>query len=148
MAGLALRCRRAGRVARLSLQWTAAGGVLAAGFALVVLALHVLVGAPDDLAPWLVASLALIPLAEAFATSPATVVGGETALVESIVVTGVAGLVVGVYLVVVVGLDRAPAEGERGVLVASIVAAMVVAVLVLPTRQPTAGARVLARGPA
>ena len=80
VAGLALRCRRAGRVARLSLQWTAAGGVLAAGFALVVLALHVLVGAPDDLAPWLVASLALIPLAEAFATAPATVSGGETAL--------------------------------------------------------------------
>ncbi len=135
VAGLAVRCRRAGPAARPALQWIAAGGVLAAGFALVVLALHVLVGAPDDLAPWLVASLALIPLAEAFASAPATVRGGETALIESVVVTGVAGLVVAVYLVVVVGLDRAPAEGERGVLVASIVAAMVVAVLVLPTRQ-------------
>jgi signal transduction histidine kinase len=50
------------------------------------------------------------------------------------VVAGIAVLVVAVYLVVVVGLGRAPVDSERDVLVSSIVAALVVAVLALPVR--------------
>ena len=134
-AALAMRCRRARPSERRALQWVAAAVVLAAGCDLVLLALHVLVGVPDSAAPWLVVSLALVPLAQALACWPVTAGAGEGALVESIVVAGLTGLVVAVYLVVVVGLNRAPTGGERDVLVASLVAAVVVAVLALPARQ-------------
>jgi signal transduction histidine kinase len=131
---VALRCRKAATTDRRILQWVAAAAVLAAGCDLVLLALHVLVGVPDSPDPWFVATLALIPLAQALALWPATADSGEAALIESIVVTGLAALVVAVYLVVVVGLNRAPTGGERDILLASIIAAIVVAVLALPAR--------------
>jgi signal transduction histidine kinase len=131
---VALRCRKAATAERRVLQWVAAASVLAAGCGLVVLALHVLVGVPDSPGSWFVATLALVPLAQALALWPAAAGGGEAALVESIVVTGLAALVVAVYLVVVVGLNRAPTGDERDILLTSIMAAIVVAVLALPAR--------------
>jgi signal transduction histidine kinase len=55
-------------------------------------------------------------------------------LVEAIVVAGLAVFVVAVYLVVVVGLVRPPAGAERDILLASVAAALVIAVLALPVR--------------
>ena len=137
--GTAVRCRRAPAADRHALQWLAAAAVLIAAFDLVLLALQVLLDAPGSLPGWLLASLALVPLAQALAVWPATARAGEPALVESIVVAGLAGLVVAVYLVVVVGLNRAPVGGEREVLLASLAAAVVVAVLALPSRQRLLG---------
>jgi signal transduction histidine kinase len=136
---LLLRCRHAAPGARHGLQWLAAGIVLAVGLDVVLVALHVLIDAPDSPGPWLVASLAFLPLAQALATWSATAPSGEAALVESVVIAGLAGLVVAVYLVVVVGLNRVPVDGERDVLIASMAAAVVVAVLAMPARQRLVG---------
>ena len=136
---VAVRCRRARTDERSAIQWLAAAAVLAVAADLVLLALHVLVSIPDSLGDWLIASLVLIPLAQALAAWPATTRGGESALVEAIVVAGLACLVAAVYLVVVVGLNRAPEQQERDILMASIAAALVVAVLALPVRQRLSG---------
>ncbi|MCX6463559.1 MAG: histidine kinase, partial [Pseudonocardiales bacterium] len=130
----ALRCRTATPAGRRVLQWAGAGAVLAGAAIAVVMALHVLLGSPADVLAWSTAATALVPLALACALHPASAPAAATALVEAVVVAGLAVLVVAVYLVVVVGLGRVPVDGEREVLVAGIVAAIVVAVLVLPVR--------------
>jgi len=134
VAGCALRCRRAGPSDRRVIQLLAAAAVLAAAFGVVSAALHVLAGAPDSLAVWLVAALVLVPAGQVLATVIDNARVAAAALVESIVVAGLAGLVVVVYLVVVVGLGRRPTGHERDVLLASLAAAVVVAVLALPVR--------------
>ena len=134
LASVAQRCRRAGPSDRRVIQLLAAAAVLATGFGAVCAALHVLAGAPDPLAVWLVAGLALVPVGQALAALIDTGRFAAVALVESIVIAGLSGLVVVVYLVVVVGLGRQPAGHERDVLLASLAAAVLVAVLALPVR--------------
>jgi len=134
LAGAALRCRRAGPSDRRVIQLLAAAAVLAAAFGVVCAALHVLAGAPDPLAVWLAASLVLVPVGQVLAALIDNARVAAAALVESIVVAGLSGLVVVVYLVVVVGLGRRPTGHERDVLLASLAAAVVVAVLALPVR--------------
>ncbi|MHA6782547.1 sensor histidine kinase [Pseudonocardia saturnea] len=133
-AASALRCRRAAAAARRVLQWVTAAAVLAAAAIAVLMALHVMLGSPADVLAWSTAATALVPLGLACALHPASAPAAATALVEAIVVAGLAVLVVAVYLVVVVGLGRVPVGAERDVLVSGIVAAIVVAVLVLPVR--------------
>ncbi|QJY48469.1 sensor histidine kinase [Pseudonocardia broussonetiae] len=130
----ALRWRRAAPAARRVLQWVVAAAVLAGAVVAVLAALHLMLGAPGDLAAWGTAAAALVPLGLACGLLPATAPAAPAALVEAVVVTGLAVLVVGVYLVVVVGLGRVPVGGEREVLVSGIVAAIVAAVLVVPVR--------------
>ena len=130
----ALRCRSATPGDRAVLQWHAAAGVLVLAGGAVILALHVLVGLPDSSGPWLAGALVLVPLASALALGSGTVSLAGTALVEAFVAAGLAVLVVGVYLVVVVGLNRSPQGGEREIMLASLVAALVAAVLALPVR--------------
>jgi signal transduction histidine kinase len=140
-AGLlaAVRCRSATCGERAVLQWHAAAGVLVVAVGAVVLALHVLVGLPESSGPWLAAALVLVPVAAALALGRGTGGLAEAALAEAVVVAGLAVLVVGVYLVVVVGLNRSPQGGEREIMLASLVAALVAAVLAQPVRHRLAG---------
>jgi signal transduction histidine kinase len=108
--------------------------VLATAADAVFVALNVLVGAPDSLREWLLTPLVLIPVSQVLAAATRGIRTAELVLVESIVVAGLAALVVAVYLVVVVGLGRAPVGAERDVLLASIFAAIIVAALALPVR--------------
>jgi signal transduction histidine kinase len=126
--------RRGGAAVRRVLQWAAAAAVLAAAASGVLGALHLVLGTPGDLAVWGTATTALVPLGLVGGLLPATAPAAPAALVEAVVVSGLAVLVVGVSLVVVVGLGRVPVGGEREVLVSGIVAAIVVAVLVVPVR--------------
>src|SRR4029077_12233848 len=107
-------------------------------------------GAPGSPREWLVGAFVAVPLGQVMAAGPRTARGAEAALVESIVVAGMTGLVIVVYLVVVVGLGRAPVGEERNVLTSSIVAALVVAVLALPVRNRLArmGNALVGRGEA
>jgi signal transduction histidine kinase len=138
-AAAALRCPGASKRQRGTIQWLAGAAVLAVACEVVLLALHVLLHTPEAVGDWMVAALLLLPLAQALATWPATEHGSEFALVESIVIAGMAALVVSVYLVVVVGLNRAPVGEERDILLASIAAALIVAVFALPVRQRLVG---------
>ncbi|MEP7055544.1 MAG: histidine kinase [Actinomycetota bacterium] len=127
--------RKADRNEKWTLQWLAATVVLALAGCAVAVALHYLVDVPHEVAPWLIATLVLIPLGQAFAASPHVRQSAELVLVESVVVAVLALFVVAVYLVVVVGLGHVPVGGERNVLVSSLFAAVVIAVLALPVRQ-------------
>jgi signal transduction histidine kinase len=78
--------------------------------------------------------MAAIPLGLLLGQADATSRFSERALVEAVVVAGLALLVVAVYLVVVVGLGRPPVGPEREVLLASVVASLTAVVLALPVR--------------
>ncbi len=134
LVAVAWRCSRATVDRRRALQWVAAAAVAMAAADAVMGALHLLFGAPADLLTWLVAALILLPLGVLLGELPRTARHAEWALIEAIVAAGLAFLVVGVYLVVVLGLGRMPVGGERDILAASVVAALVSAVLALPTR--------------
>lgn len=133
-AAVAMRCRRADTGGRRVLQWLAAAAVAMVACGAVVLALNVLLGMPARPVPWVLSALVLLPAGVAFGLFPATARLAERALVEAVVVAGLAVMVVAVYLVVVVGLGRAPVAGERQILLGSIAAALTAVVLALPVR--------------
>jgi signal transduction histidine kinase len=147
---VAMRCGQASPPERRGLQWLAAAAVVVLTLDGLVLALHVLIGSPGSPREWLVAAFVAVPLGQVMASGPRTARAAEAALVESIVVAGMTGLVIVVYLVVVVGLGRAPVGEERHVLTSSIVAALVVAILALPVRDRLArmGRSLVGRGDA
>ncbi len=131
---LAVRCRRATTEQRQFIQWLTAAAVTIAAANSVLLALHVLLGVPAELTPWALGSLILVPLGVLGGGLPGTAAAGARVFVEAVVVAGLAVFVVAVYLVVVVGLVRPPVGTERDILVASVAAALVIAVLALPVR--------------
>jgi len=132
-AGLAA-CVRATPWDRSVLQWAAAGAVLAVAVAGVVTAAHALLGVPDQPGPVGLAGLALVPAGIAVGVRRGSARHAAAAFTEAIVAAGLAVFVGGVYLVVVIGLGRAPTEAERGLLGLSLFAGAVVAVLALPVR--------------
>ncbi|HEX6755753.1 MAG TPA: histidine kinase [Mycobacteriales bacterium] len=127
-------CRRAAPADRRLLQWATAGAVLAAAVAGVAAVLHTLIGVPDQPGAVALTGLALVPLGVAAGAGRRTARHAETALTEAVVGAGMAIFVGAVYLVVVIGLGRVPAEAERQLLGLSLAAAAVVAVLALPVR--------------
>jgi signal transduction histidine kinase len=98
-------------------------------------ALHYLVDVPRGVAPWLVTALVLVPVGIASSTWPRARQGAERVFVEAVVLAAFALFVVAVYLVVVIGLGHVPVGSERDVLVSSLAAAVVIAVLAHPVRQ-------------
>jgi signal transduction histidine kinase len=133
VAGLAA-CLRASAAGRAVLQWTAAGAVLATATAGVLAVSHALLSLPDRPGPVALAALALVPLGAAAGVAPRSARHAGRALTEAVVGAGLAVFVGAVYLVVVIGLGRAPVASERDLLGLSFVAAAVVAVLALPVR--------------
>jgi signal transduction histidine kinase len=134
LVAMAVRCRRATTEQCQFIQWLTAAVVTIAAAGSVLLALNVLLGVPAELTPWALGSLVLVPLGLLGGQLPGTAPAGERVLIEAIVVAGLAVFVVTVYLVVVVGLVRPPVGAERDILLASVAAALVVAVLALPVR--------------
>jgi signal transduction histidine kinase len=133
-SGIAVRHRRASTYQRRAHQWVVAAAVVAVAADAVVLALHVLLDLPERPLGWVLGILILLPAGMLLGQFTATAAVAERALVEAIVAAGLTVLVVTVYLVVVVGLGRPPVGTERGVLVSSAIAALVVGVLALPVR--------------
>jgi signal transduction histidine kinase len=121
--------------ARRVLQWIAAAAVGFSGFVVVCGALHIMTGAPKHPGPWLAAALVVIPLAHVMASAVPGARAAERALGESFAAAGVAALVAVAYLVLVVGIVGSPHGHERGVLLASLVAATAVAILAAGVRQ-------------
>ncbi len=134
-----LRYRQAGPDDRRTLQWVTAGGVLVVGSVVVLLSLHAMTGTPEMPRIWVTYSLLFIPLAQLLALVVAETRAAAYALTESIAVAGLAALVAVVYLVIVVGIHGPPDSHEHAVLLASLIAALVVAVLALPVRRRLVG---------
>jgi len=108
---------------------------LAAEVVIVASALHLLLGWPPRLlqiaaaVTVAAAAAAVIPVPKRFETRIAPL------LVPAISVVGLSALVAGVYLLVVVGLGRPPTREQRTLLVLSIIAAGISALLYAPTER-------------
>lgn len=121
-------------VARQRMQWLGLALALVAETAVVVGALDILLDWPGDPLVVVGASLGLVAGALAAAASPRLVGGVDRLLRHAVSGAGLSAVVVAVYVVVVVGLGRVPTEDERSVLVLSMLAAAVSALLYLPAR--------------
>jgi signal transduction histidine kinase len=107
----------------------------AAEVVLVALTLHVLVGWPPQLLQIAAAAALPIPIALLLRTSRRLQVYVERLVAPAISLVGLTALVAAVYLLVVVGLARAPTREERTILALSIVAAGLSALLYVPARR-------------
>ncbi len=103
--------------------------------ALVVAALHVLVDWPSHAAEVAATATGLVPLALAAGTSARISRRVDRVLVHTVSATGLTAVVVVVYLVIVIGLGRAPADTERTLLVLSMLAAAVASLAYVPARE-------------
>ena len=128
------RYQRAGAVERRRLQWIGWAVAVAAEIVLVLVALDLLADWPHHVRELALASTGLVPLALVAGTSPRLVARVDRLLTHTVSMAGLTALIVAVYVLVVIGLGRIPAGGERSVLLLSMAAAAVAALLYLPAR--------------
>jgi signal transduction histidine kinase len=133
--GYVQRCNGAGTLDRARLQWMGWGVVVAAAATGVITILHWLVDLPHSPGVVALGITIVIPLAFVASTVPALLRVVDRVLVQTTIVVGVVALVGVIYLLVVVGLGRVPEHGERTILVLSMVAAALAAVLAFPARR-------------
>jgi hypothetical protein len=131
----AATCRRAGPRDRARLQWDGWGVLVAATVAVTAWALDALTGWPST--PSLAAAVATVavPAGLVAATSEPALNRVARLLVHTIVAIGLVALVIGVYVVVVLGLLGTPDEDARSVLGLSLIAAAIAAALSFPARR-------------
>ncbi len=128
-------CKRAGARDRSRLQWDGWGALVAVAIALGVWALEVLTGWPSEPQLVAVAATVLVPVGFVAATFEPALGRVDRVLVHTIVTIGLVALVMGVYVVVVLGLQGTPSDEARTVLALSLVAAAVAAALSFPARR-------------
>jgi signal transduction histidine kinase len=128
----ASRYMRAGTGDRRRMKWLGWSATATGGIVVVLVGLHVLVDWPPHLGEVSAGITALLPLSLIMASSKrfATVI--DPLLTSSISLAGLTAVVVAVYLGIVLGLGRVPHHNERTLLVLSMIAAAVAALLYLP----------------
>jgi signal transduction histidine kinase len=136
LVGYIARCRAAGTVQeRARLQWPAWGVVVAAAISLGAWVLHELLSWPDDLRTVVLATTVLVPLSLALGASERLAVRIDRLLVHTITMAGLAAMVAASYLLIVLGLGRAPDGDEKTLLGLSMLAAAIAALLWIPVRE-------------
>src|SRR6266508_1474458 len=133
--GAMARYRGARLAERRLMHWVALAIAAATEVVLVASALHVLVGWPPRVIQIAAVATIPIPLALLLRTSTRLQGRAERLVAPAISLVGLTSLVAAVYLVVVVGLGRAPTDDERTVLALSIVATGISALLYVPARR-------------
>lgn len=129
------RYRTSTGTARQRLQLIGCATAIIVEVALVVAALRLLVDWPALAGESAAAATALIPIAIAAGTSVKISRNVDRLLVHTVSATGLTAVVVLVYLVIVIGLGRSPADDERTLLVLSMVAAAVASIAYVPARE-------------
>ena len=129
------RYREAGAVDRRRMQWIGWALAVGAEAVLVIVALEVLADWPDNPAIVALALTGLVPLSLIAGTFPKLIGRIDRVLTYTVSLAGLTALIVVVYVVVVVGLARRPEEGERSLLLLSMLAAGIAALLYLPARR-------------
>jgi signal transduction histidine kinase len=122
----------AGAVDRRRMQWFGWGISVAIEGTLVVVALRLLADTPHQPAAVALAFTGLVPIALVLGTLPRMVARVDRLLTHTVALTGLTGLVVAIYVVVVLGLGHTPTGDERTLLLLSMVAAALAALLYLP----------------
>jgi signal transduction histidine kinase len=118
------------------LQWAGTGVVLAGSAALSAAVLHLLIGWPAPLAAVAAGATVLIPLGLLAGDIPPLGPYGGRVLVQVLAIAGFIVTVAVIYLVVVLGLGKQPADAaDRELLGLSMVAAAVAAVSFAPARE-------------
>ena len=117
------------------MQWVAWAVVVAGAISIVVAVLHALVSWPEPVRGVAVATTVLIPLSLAFGASERMAVRIDRLLVHTITLAGLAAMVAACYLLIVLGLGRAPTGDEQTLLGLSMLAAAVAALLWIPVRE-------------
>ena len=136
IVGFFARCRAARSAhERARLQWVAWAVVVAGAIAIVVAVLHELVSWPEAVRGVAAATTVLIPLSLALGASERIAVRIDRLLVHTITLAGLAAMVAACYLLIVLGLGRAPTGDEQTLLGLSMLAAAVAALLWIPVRQ-------------
>ena len=130
-----VRYLKAGAVDRRRMQWVGWGIAVATEATLVVIALRLLTDWPHQPGAVALGLTGLIPLALALGALPGMVARVDRLLTHTVEIAGLTALVVAIYVVVVIGLGRTPADGERALLLLSMLAAGVCALLYLPARR-------------
>jgi hypothetical protein len=133
-AGANHRYRSAQGVERQRMQWFGWALAVAGEVSIVVLALRVLSGWPTDGAAIATVATAAVPVSLVVSSSKVVIARIDRLLAHTVSLLGLSGVVASVYLVVVVGLGRVPTHQERSVLVLSMAAAAVAALLYVPAR--------------
>jgi signal transduction histidine kinase len=130
-----VRYVRATAVDRRRMQWVGWGMAVATEAGIVVVALRLLTEWPDHSPAVVLAMSGLVPVALTLGTLPTMVARVDRLLTHTVAIAGLTALVVAVYIVVVLGLGRKPTDGERSLLLLSMVAAGLCALLYLPARR-------------
>ena len=133
-AALASRYPKASASERKQMQWIGWGVTAGVGLSIGALALHALVSWPEQVGAVLLASSGFVPIALALSTSRRTSAAIDKILAATISLAGLGSVVAVVYLAIVLGLGRVPTDKERTLLVLSMVAAALAALLYVPTR--------------
>ena len=129
------RYRVAGARDRRRMQWVGWALAVGAEAVLIVIALHALTGRPADLAAWAIAVTGVVPVALVAGTTTRAVNRIDRLLAHTVSIAGLTALIVAVYTVVLLALGRRPEESERSLLLLSMGAAAVAALLWLPARR-------------
>ena len=128
------RYRTAGAIDRRRIQWLGWGITVAAEGILVMTALRLLADWPNDPGTAALAMTGLVPIAVIAGTLPKMVARVDRLLTHTVALAGLTALVLAIYVVVVLGLGRTPQGSERSLLLLSMVAAAIAALLYLPAR--------------
>jgi signal transduction histidine kinase len=129
------RYRVAGAVDRRRIQWLGWGLAVAAEGILVIAALRLLADWPNDPGTVALAITGLVPMAIVAGTLPRMIARVDRLLTHTVELAGLTGLVLAIYVVVVLGFGRTPDGGERSLLLLSMIAAAIAALLYLPARR-------------
>ena len=129
------RYRRSQGVERQRMQWFGWAVAVGCEVTVVAVAVRVLSGWPAHGAVIAAAATIPLPVALVIGSSRSVISHIDRMLVATVSVLGLSGVVVAVYLVVVIGLGRVPTQQERSLLVLSMAAAAVAALLYVPARE-------------
>jgi hypothetical protein len=130
-----LRYRVVGAIERGRMQWIGWGLTVTAEGVFVLVALRMLTDWPNDPGTVSLAMTGLVPIAIIAGTLPKMVAHVDRLLTHTVAVAGLTALILGIYVIVVLGLGRTPEGSERTLLLLSMVAAAIAALLYLPARR-------------
>src|SRR5262249_1414518 len=120
---------------RARLQWPAWGVVVARAISAAACGPYELLCWPGGLRAVVLSTTVLIPLSLALGSSERLAVRIDRLLVHTITMAGLAAMVAASYLLIVLGLGRAPTGDEKTILGLSMLAAAIAALLWIPVRE-------------